>query len=265
MPESSSLNYILMWNKQPGLQTETANISGFDSGPNISFQVVNTLQNIVEGSKLWIVDASRAVTINTVQQNRIAGQLTDESLFICGFFVIKGNVEYAIQRHGEIDFSFMERYLPTLSDRGMQDLIAHSTFTFLPVQNLDATLVLVWAKKSDKEINFSVEMVMDIIYAYNLWGRKLYQEGVLLDTGRMFVRIQRFNIDEGIKAVGPKNMGKLVALGSYNPAENIEEAFRTANVDLRDTIIEIAACNGWCKSNAAVDDYLLHPRNDIFV
>jgi hypothetical protein len=266
MPDTASTNYVMMWNKNPGTLVQGTNLKTFSGGPSIPAQIVNSLSNLTEESKFWMVNADQAETVNTVQKTQLSGQVSDNSLFVCGFFVLKGNVSSAIQLHQQIDFSFMSKYVGSLSQQGMDDLIAHSTFTFMPVQNMDASVVLVWAKKSEKGVDFPVDMVIDIINAYNVWGRALYRQGILLDAGRMFVRINRIHFDSGIKDNGPKNDGKLIVLGSYNNKKsNIEDAFAAAGLRMDDTVIEIAGCNGWCAAMKDVPDELLNPRNDIFV
>jgi hypothetical protein len=126
--------------------------------------------------------------------------------------------------------------------------------------------MVLWAKYLKDMPNIPVDLVMDVIVAYNHWGRKLYDEGVMLDTGRINVRFETSHFKDGIRHDGPKTSGRLIGLGARSiNGPSVEEALEVSGIDRTRYIIEARKCNGWCRSAPDTPLYLFDPRNEIYV
>lgn len=264
MASVENTEYTIVWEKSGARRKGKVIIP--TKRPVIDYEAYDFLRNLLSDSKLWHIDASRAITTNSITKERHKGQLADETLFICGFFITKGPVRDLMALTSEIDLSFANKYAGSYEGPARDEIIAHTTNTFAPIIGCNASLMLVWAKNAGKKPRIPVELIMDVIHSYNNWGRSLFDRELLLDTGRINVRFGTRHLDGGRMKKGPKTGGQLVALGSYSTeGMTADAALKESGLSLRDKVIELRKCNGWCAAMTSAQPYQFDPRNEIYV
>ena len=263
MATCATTNYFLVWDRASPV-TPDGYLAAANE-PRVDRARLGLLANGLTDSKVWGVDARRARTINPLFGTQRASQLADPTLFICGFFITTGSVDELIRRAGEIDMSFMSSWVGRMDDKAKADLEAHTTLTFAPVDTGDASVMVLWARFAEGPPSIPVELVLDVITAYNQWARRLHDGGVLLDTGRLNVRYGTSHIERGQESRGRQTAGQLVALGTMSTeGRSIADAVKMAGPFEDDMVVDIAACNGWCSKGDGVE-YEDDPRNTLFV
>ncbi|MEZ5399038.1 MAG: hypothetical protein R2729_05165 [Bryobacteraceae bacterium] len=223
---------------------------------------MNLFQNLLKNPRFWPVDATVSRTLLPLQNRVTEGQWTDSTKYVCGFFVIKGDLDTVARRSAEIDRSFAAPFMGKVEGPGLDDFAAHATTTFVSLHQIDATAMLFWAPP-----RFPTDLAIGAITAYNRWARQLREEGILLDAGRMNVRRQATHVIGKQVLNGPFTGDQLVGIGSAaRSGPGVADALLASGLaDDPDTVVSIQACNGWCKAfeNEAPEDD--DPLNSIFV
>ncbi|HVF61254.1 MAG TPA: hypothetical protein VNJ70_15710 [Thermoanaerobaculia bacterium] len=259
-------SHFLLWQRSE--EVKDSDVSVFRRSAGFDSVRLNHFTNRVDGARFWSIEVSDARTINPIANTTKPGQLTDRSKFVCGFFVIKGNVDSVVKRSNQIDRSFAEKFLPSLTGAALDDFSAHATATYAAVSGIDASIMTFWANNYSGEPRMPTDLAIGAIVAYNEWGRRLVEEGYLLDAGRMNVRHGASHMIGDEVFDGPFSGLRLVGLGSYPgrerfPIEAIRESGLLSND--RSLVMSLQKCNGWCKALSNEPPFFDNPKNEIFV
>ena len=264
MASVENTEYLIVWQKTKARRS--GNLIMPARPPVLEYPAFNFLRNLLNETRLWHIDTSQAITTNSITKERHQAQLADEGLFICGFFITKGSVKDLMGLTSRIDLRFAKKYESSLNAAARDEIMAHTTSTFAPIIGCDASIMLVWAKNAGRKPSVPIDLIMDIIHSYNLWGRSLVDRKLMLDTGRINVRFGTRHLDGGKMRKGPRTAGQLVALGSYSKEGiSADEALKQSGLSLGDKVIELRDCNGWCAAMTSAQPYQFDPRNGIYV
>jgi hypothetical protein len=258
-------SYYTLWQKSPEIQGSS--VTQFSAGVDFDHRRINHFTNLLHGARFWPVDVSRARTVNPITETDLPGQWTDPTKFICGYFVVRGDLEAAMSKSQHIDRSFAAPYIESLTAEGLDDLNAHATSTFAAVSDIDATVMTVWANKTEGPPRMPTDLAIGAITAYNAWGRHLHENRDLLDAGRMNVSTGASHVTASAVKDGPWAGDRLIGIGSYangspSPAKAVEESGLVAHDS--SLTISLQACNGWCLAMTPSPEHD-DPRSSIFV
>lgn len=262
---SCSDDHFLIWQKSE--EVNDGEVSSFTRRVEFDYARLNHFTNLIDNARLWPIEASNARTINPIARTSRAGQWTDCSKFVCGYFVIKGSVDDAVELANQVDRSFAQPYLEKLTAEALDDFTAHATGTYAALSGIDATIMTVWANNYKGAPRMPTDLAIGAITAYNTWGRKLLADGFLLDAGRMNVRHDATHVmgDEVID--GPYSGARLVGLGSYaRKGRSPIEAVRASGLLRNDSslVFALQKCNGYCKALSGESETYDNPKNEIF-
>ncbi|MEZ5400591.1 MAG: hypothetical protein R2729_13045 [Bryobacteraceae bacterium] len=249
MTDYNDTNHVLVWDKQASKAPAQQSIAH--------------LGNLLSAPRMWAVDGSKAQTRNLLSKKTTKGLPDGQSLFVAAFLVLKGDTAQAIELTGKVNWSFLTRFTLTAEAKDHAD--SYATVSYLPVSGAAATMVLLWARnKKRSRPDIPTDLVMEVINAYNEWGRFLRSKGHHLDSARLNVRLETFHIDDGVRRSGRITAGRLAAVGSFpKSGRKPLEALKLSGLDSHRFVLDVGRGNGWWSSLSGVPAFYDHPINAI--
>jgi hypothetical protein len=238
----NAVHHFLVWNK-----------SQVNSADDLRF---HCLAHQLSSMRTWLVDGERAVTHNFRRHQTYPGFPCDSLFYVCGFVVVRGDVDRAMALAAEIDWSFLKSTGTGIEAEA--ELEAFCTISFLPVKGMNASLMTLWRRNSDcaSSPGLSLGIIVGILDAFNVWVRRLRRVGSHLDSARMNVRIDAFHFEHGHMRHGRSATGSLMGLGTYPPpARPLEDAITESGLEDDRFTVEVSRTSGWWSSRPELPSF----------